>query len=160
FELIALVTKLTAPFPADRLEACYRARVTKLLIGIGDDANLALHLAIRFCHWTFAGDHAPGAGFRAVLDELREMLAARRAPRPTLFLGFQSPARVRGHPDAAVLDWLGADYLRYDATDAELLSTVKRTLAGARTSLPPSLVPTLADILSLASGARHWLDNR
>jgi len=150
---------MKALFPADNLDSCYRGRITTLLASTGEQDEVS-RLAIGYCHWAGTGKHAPWTGFRAVLQELQVTSAAGGLLRPTLIFGFHSRDRVRGQPDAAVLEWPGADYLRYDATDAELLATVQRIIEGAKAPMPVGLLPTVKDILRAASEVRHWLENR
>lgn len=146
-------------FPADHLDACFRNRILTLFKATQQEDEVT-RLAIRFCHWVADGEHAPWAGFRAVVSELRAALAADESPRPTLILGFHTPDRVRGRPEAAVLAWPGATYVRYDASDDELRAAVGQAIQGAREPLPARLLPDAAEILSLTFEVRHWLQNR
>lgn len=56
--------------------------------------------------------------------------------------------------------WPGFAYLPYGFTKEELIATARGIIEGARTPLPPGLLPTPGDVLRLTSKVRHWLENR
>ncbi len=60
----------------------------------------------------------------------------------------------------AMLDWPGVAYLAYGFTRDQLIAAARRAIEGAKTPLPPGLLPTAGDVLRLTSEIRHWLENR
>lgn len=60
----------------------------------------------------------------------------------------------------ALFQWPGIAYMPYGFTREQLIATARQVIEGARTPLPPGLLPTVGDVLRLTSEIRHWLENR
>jgi len=59
-----------------------------------------------------------------------------------------------------LLEWPGAAYLQYGFDKDELCTVVCRIIEGAKAPLPDNLLISPRDVLRIASGIRHWLDNK
>ena len=141
---------MTIPWPMLRaiLEGC---------TGVNDTTPLTI----------FSVDHdaggvfGRGAGVRAVLDRLRETLAAGEVPRAVLLIGLYAEDDLRTRVvrltgASELLDWPGLRYLRYLFDAEELQAATEAAQAGRAEPVP---LPTRHELLACAAGAQHWLES-
>ena len=108
------------------------------------------------CFVRFAGlDRARLALWRAQSQgsDLPALLILGMLPDP------HGPA-AGGPQCAAVLDWRGAQYLRYGFDRFQLQEAARTAVNGRREALPVGLGPSIDDMRRNIGEVRHWLENR
>lgn len=124
-------------FPAIELEKYFLCRILSLWGDVPKEPST--HLMIRFCHWTSFGKHGLWIGFRSILQEAQTAEADGKAKFPALIFGMHSSDSMPANNDAALLDWPGVRYLRYDVNDVGLHAAIKDVLENYDQPLPSHL---------------------
>lgn len=154
-----LVHNSLPTFPLTALDALYTARLTTLVTDF-IEAETVSHLSIRYCHRASSGQFILWAGFHATHEDILIAESKGEAKRPVLIFGMHAANSIPVNDDTAILDWLGVRYLRYDASDEELLSAYRYCLAGSTSPLPEHLQANPKSLLRLFSEVRHMFNTR
>ena len=128
-----------------------------------------IHTATPMIYWcdrTKEGNYQHFGGFAAATVDLLQLDAQRESLFPVLIVGMYLPSTLtrvvqtsRKKVALQLLDWPGAEYLRYDVTPDELRAAAKRVIEGAKQPLPEHLW-RLSELLVQLAKIRHWLENR
>ena len=129
-------------------------------------SGLPMQPSIWFCHRGGDGQFVAYGGLQAAREALMDLRRNSQSPAPTLVFGFQEEQQVRSKSreqwpgSECLLDWLGAAYLRYDASVETLRAAGLRVAAGCVRPLPEGLLQDSNGLLRLSGEIRHWLGNR
>lgn len=124
---------------------------------------------IVFCH-RHGNDYSecrPFAGVQSAREIVARSLACDEPAAAVLIFGLHDEQFVRDRVNrywpgaAAVLDWPGVEYMRYDVSVDALTEGAARVVAGASEGSSRQLLQNdRAGLLKLSSEIRHWLENR
>ena len=149
-DMSATLSEAHADLPASN---CIFSKIKRAL-----PADKAQRVQIFACDLNEDGAFVRFAG----LDSARAALMAPRDdtadPPAILILGLLPPPE-QGVGASALLQWPGAEYLRYGFTQEQLVEAADTAVRGAKAPRPCGLLPSDGDF-HLLRGVRHWLTNR
>lgn len=134
----------------------YRCRIEDIA---GKEFDVPVNLEVYISHWHATVGYRPWAGFSAALENTQAD-AMQDALRPTLLFGLYSRCKLPSFPQKQLLQWSGAQYLRYDVDDVALKEAVQDCIDGCRNPLPESLQLSTTEMLRVISEVSHWLQGR
>ncbi|RJX17049.1 MAG: hypothetical protein C4575_14030 [Desulforudis sp.] len=89
------------------------------------------------------------------MEEVQDVIAMGGYPASYLIFGLHVPGSIPNKGDTAILDWPGVKYLRYDVSDADLLTALLEIQAGCKQPLPSGLQQSPLTLIRKVQNVRH-----